>query len=445
MKEFCPGRGVPLFCAELFPPNTSNSFAGMKLFFMGLSGVAVAAQLMAQPLPTSSLTAEGFDTDRFGRIQALVQGHVEAGKYAGAVTLVARHGKVVDCQAYGYRDLEAKLPMEPNTIVRIYSSTKVITGVAALQLFEQGRFLLSDPITNWIPELANMKVCTGGTADNPTLEPARTNVTVRMLMNHTSGFSQNDDYAPQPVREIYERAKLWESASIEEFIDKASKLPLAAQPGKEFNYGISFNVLGLMIQRISGESFDDYCAKHIFRPLGMKDTGFDVPPQKRGRLAKIYEAGPDGRLREVKAAFGVGVEAGRGWLGGGGGAFSTIVDYARFAQMLLNGGQLDGVRILGRKTVEFAFANSLSHLPRITHQFSDCEGWGLVSAVRVDLAKGDELGTLGGFTWAGYATTDFLGDPKEQLLMLMFTQHVPYDKYLIIPRFHTAVYQALAD
>jgi len=377
-------------------------------------------------------------------MHALVQQYVTAGKHVGAVSLVVRHGKIVDWQTYGYRDLEAKLPMERDTIMRIYSMTKVITGVAVLQLFEQGRFRLSDPVTNWIPELANRMVCVGGTPDNPKLEPTRTSITIKMLMNHTAGLTYDDDYSPKLVAEIYKRASLWDSSSLDEFAGKLGKMPLVSQPGTEFNYGVGFDVLGLLIQRVSGESFDTYCRKHIFDPLGMKDTGFDVPPEKMGRLAKLYTRGPDGTLREAEVPYGAYVEKDRGIAGGGGGAFSTIGDYARFAQMLLNGGQLGGIQILGRKTVELALANSLSHLPRITYSWSDSDGWGLICAVRTDLGKGDDLGSVGAFSWNGFATTDFLADPQERLLTLLFAQYVPEDDQFYM-KFRNTVYQALSN
>jgi len=421
-----------------------GNIGSVRLAFVWLMVNVLSLCGVAQPLPTSTPGAEGLDARSLDRMHALVQEYVTAGRHAGAVSLVARHGKLVDLRAYGYRDLEAKLPMEPDTIMRIYSMTKVITGVAALQLFEHGRFRLSDPVTNWIPELANPTVCVGGTPDNPKLEPARTPITIKMLMNHTAGYTYDDDYSPKLVAEIYKRANLWDSPSLDEFVGKLAKLPLVSQPGTEFNYGVGFDVLGLLIERISGEKFNAYCEKHILEPLGMEDTGFDVPPEKISRLARLYEHDPDGKLREAKVRSGVYAEKDRGIAGGGGGAFSTIGDYARFAQMLLNGGQLDGARILGRKTVEFALANSLSHLPRVTYSWSESDGWGLICAVRIDLGKGDDLGSIGAFSWNGFATTDFLADPREQLLMLYFAQYVPEDDQMYM-KFRNTVYQALSD
>jgi len=416
----------------------------VKLLLIWLLVSALSLRSLAQPLPTSTPDAEGFDAERLSRMHALVQEHVTAGRHAGAVSLVARHGKIVDWRAYGYRDLEAKLPMDRDTIMRIYSMTKVLTGVAALQLFEQGRFRLSDPVANWIPELANPMVCIGGTSETPKLQPAHTSITIKMLMNHTAGFTYDDDYSPKLVAEIYKQANLWDSSSLDEFVGKLGKMPLVSQPGTEFNYSVGFDVLGLLIERVSGERFDAYCRDHIFAPLGMKDTGFDVPPEKMARLAKLYTRGPDGTLREAEVPYGAYAEKDRGIAGGGGGGFSTIGDYARFAQMLLNGGQLDGVRILGRKTVEFALANSLSHLPRITYSWSESDGWGLICAVRIDLGKGDDLGSVGAFSWNGFATTDFLADPQEQLLMLLFAQYIPEDDQFYM-RFRNTLYQALSD
>lgn len=424
--------------------NLAMAFSVAKAMGLFLILAILSSRTLAQPLPTSTPEAEGFDVKRLGCMHALVQEYVTAGKHAGAVSLVVRHGKIVDWRAYGYRDLEAKLPMERNTIMRVYSMTKVITGVAVLQLFEQGRFRLSDPVANWIPELANPMVCIGGTPDSPRLEPARTGITIKMLMNHTAGLTYDDDYSSKLVGEIYERANLWNSSSLDEFVGKLSQMPLVSQPGTEFNYSVGFDVLGLLIERISGETFDTYCRKHIFEPLGMKDTGFDVPPEKMDRVATLYTRDPNGTLCESEVPHGAYAEENRGIVGGGGGAFSTIADYARFAQMLLNGGQLEGVRILGRKTVEFALANSLSHLPRVTYSWSECEGWGLFCAVRIDLGKGDDLGSVGAFSWNGFATTDFLADPQEQLLMLLFAQYVPEDEPFYM-KFRNTVYQALSN
>lgn len=399
---------------------------------------AVAVASSADPLPRSKPEREGFDPPRLERVHQLVRGEVEAGRHAGALVLIARHGKVVDFQAYGKRDLDSGAPMERDTIVRIYSMSKVVTAVATLQLFEQNRFNLDSPVSQWLPELKNLQVFAGGTAESPQLEPARTAITVRMLLNHTAGFTY-DFFSGSPVHDLYKKEDLWNSASLDQFIEKVARLPLLAQPGTAFNYSISDDILGALIQRVSGVSFEEYIARNITGPLRMKDTAFDVPPEKMGRLAQVHEI-KDGKLRTTAATIGAFAEAGRGIPCGGAGLFSTIDDYARFAQCLLNGGQLDGARILGRKTIELARMNSL---PAGVSAFGPADGWGLFSAVRLDAARSGEPVSAGTFFWSGAATTHFFVDPNEKLVALVFCQHFPFDQHALFTRFRTAVSQAL--
>jgi CubicO group peptidase (beta-lactamase class C family) len=239
------------------------------------------------------------------------------------------------------------------------------------------------------------------------------------------------------VNELYQRASLWDSTSLDEFMAKVGKLPLLAQPGEAFHYGISDDVLGVLIQRVSGMKFEDFVAQGITRPLGMVDTAFDVPPEKMGRLAQLHER-KDGKLATTPAILGAYAEPGRGIPCGGAGIFSTARDYWRFAQCLLDDGELDGARILGRKTIELALENSL---PPGASAFGPESGWGLFSGLT--LARGSELGSVGTFSWSGAATTTFFADPKEDVVALLLCQHLPFDEHGIFDRFRTAVYQAL--
>lgn len=399
----------------------------------------VLPTLLAQePLPRALAKEAGLDSERLERVHALVRGEVEAGKHAGAVWLIARNGKLVDWKAYGRRDLDSGAPMETDTIVRIYSMSKVVTAVAALQLFEQNRFNLDSPVTQWFPELRDLQVFVGGTAESPQVAPARNPITVRMLLNHTAGFTY-DFFSGSPVHDLYKKQDLWNSTSLDEFLGKVAKLPLLAQPGVAFNYSISDDILGALIQRVSGMSFEQYVAQNITIPLRMNDTAFDVPPEKMGRLSQVHEI-RDGKLRTTPATIGAYAETGRGIPCGGAGLFSTIGDYARFAQSLLNGGELEGARILGRKTVELARLNSL---PAGVNAFGPADGWGLFSAVRIDAAKAGEPLSEGTFYWSGAATTHFFVDPQEKLLALVFCQHFPFDQHGLFTRFRTAVGQAL--
>jgi len=246
-----------------------------------------------------------------------------------------------------------------------------------------------------------------------------------------------------PLRTLYERAKLGESRTLEEFTKKAAALPLKHQPGAAWTYGISTAILGRVIEVAAGQPLEEFLRKRIFEPLGMVDTGFSVPPEKRGRLARVYER-KDGRLAPVESLFFTWVEKGQGPALGDAGVFSTIGDYARFAQMLLNGGVLDGQRILGRKTVEFMRTNRLANLPE-NHIGNRSQGFGLGVSVTIDPGQSGALTSLGRFGWSGAATTDCGIDPREQIVALVFAQHFPFDEHHLFERFSNGYLQALVD
>jgi CubicO group peptidase (beta-lactamase class C family) len=244
---------------------------------------------------------------------------------------------------------------------------------------------------------------------------------------------------------MFREVKPFEASSLSEFVDRASRLPLAHEPGERFTYGVSTDVLGALVEKVSGRSLAEFLEERVFRPLGMKDTAFGVPEAKRGRLAKVYEKGPDGALRPVKRLLEREPVLLPRLQSGGGGLFSTTGDYVRLMQMLLNGGVLDGTRVLSRKTVELMMAN---HLGLATQPFRDgdpSEGFGLGGAVRIDLGKGSGLGSVGQFGWSGMATTYANLDPQEKTIALLFVQHLPYDEHKIFWRFSTLFYAAIAD
>jgi len=416
------------------------------LITLALSG-SVAAKVPTAapttPLPAATPESQGMSSERLARVRAEIQRFVDEGKHAGAVTLVARNGKIVDWAAYGKRDLEAGLPMEKDTIVRIYSMSKIVTSVAALILLEEARFRLDDPIGDYLPELAHMKVLTGGTAEKPLLADAKRPITIKHLFTHTSGLTY--DFGDSPVEKLNRAAKLPEAPSLADFVVRVSRLPLAHEPGERFDYGVSIDVLGALVEKVSGKPFGAFLEERVFRPLGMKDTGFSVPEAKQSRLAKIYEKDKDGKLQPAKPLFGIQPSPGPKLESGGAGLFSTAGDYARFMQMLLNGGQLDGVRVLSRKTVELMMANHLNHMERTTHQFSESDGFGLGGGVRLDIAKSNTLGSVGQFGWDGAATTYARLDPKERIVMILLVQHFPFDEYKVFGRFSTLVYAAIVD
>ncbi len=415
------------------------------LISLSLSAVAAAKPPAAvpPPLPLATPESQGMSSERLGRLHAEVERFVTEGKHAGVVLLIARNGRIVDWRAWGKRDLEAGLPMEKDTICRIYSMSKIVTSVAALILLEEARFKLDDPVGDYLPDLARMKVLTGGTAEKPLLADAKTPVTIKHLFTHTSGLTYDGDASP--VEKLNRDAKLPEATSLPDFVRRVSLLPLAYEPGERFTYSVSIDVLGALVEKVSGRRFGEFLEDRLFRPLGMKDTGFSVPPAKLARLAKTYEKGEDGSLRPAKSIFGIEPGPGPKLEAGGAGLFSTTGDYARFMQMLLNGGELEGARILSPKTVELMMANHLNHMPRTTHQWSEADGFGLGGAVRIDLAKGNALGSVGQFGWSGAATTYANLDPKEKTVALLFVQHFPHDEHKVFWRFSTLFYQAIVD
>ena len=265
-----------------------------------LLALAVAPPQAARaqsPLPASTPEAEGFAPDRLSRLDARLKEIVDTGQYAGLVTLVARDGRIVDWQAWGSRDRERNLPMERDTIVRIYSMSKILTTVAVMQLHEQARLKLDDPVEKYLPDFAKPKVFVGGTARKPVLVAAKRAVTIKDLLTHTSGYRYWNMYSKGALDDLYAAAKVEDATSLDDAMARVAKLPLAFQPGDRFAYGIGLDILGAVVQKISGQPFADYVAEHICAPLKMVDTGYSVPPAKRDRLAEGVQDRQDGRAR----------------------------------------------------------------------------------------------------------------------------------------------------
>jgi CubicO group peptidase (beta-lactamase class C family) len=412
----------------------------MKSLFLYLT-LLVAVSVQAQ-LPTASPKAAGFDAARLEVLHATTKRFVAEGQHAGIITLLARDGKIVDFQTYGYRDVERQLPMESDTICRVYSMSKIITCVATLLLVEDGRLNLDDPVAKYLPELKDVKVWTGGTADAPQLEALKRPITIKHLMTHTSGMYYDFSAENPELVKLATKANLWTGPGLTNFITKLATLPLKHQPGDAWTYGVNQDVQGAVIERITGKTFGAFLEERIFRPLGMKDTGFDVPSEKMSRLAKTYKHGPDGKFVEDQPIVETWPEAGRGIEAGGAGIFSTAGDFARFAQMLCNGGTLEGKRILGRKTVELMTANHLVTLPN-NQAATRQKGFGLGVEVTTDLGQLSMPSTVGQFGWYGAATTYCQIDPKERLVAIAFAQHFPYNEHNFFAAFQTGYYQAL--
>lgn len=402
----------------------------------------------------SSLIA-GMDLHQLDRIaDHLETNYLKPGKLPCTATLVARRGQVVWQQAQGLMDVERGIPAATDTLFRIYSMTKPITSIALMQLYEQGRFLLDDPVHKYIPSWRNLQVYQSGVHPNFVTKPTARAMTIRDLLSHQAGLSYGFSCRTN-VDAAYRQLKLdgRSGLTLEELIDELSRLPLEFSPGSAWNYSLATDVCGYLVQVLSGMALDDYFNAHIFRPLGMEDTFFTVPADKLSRFAACYqyETGDAFSLQDDPQTSHF--TRRHGYLSGGGGLVSSLGDYYRFAQALANGGELDGARIIGRKTLEFMRLNHLPNgvdLPSVSiGGFSetpyDGSGFGLGFAVKTDIAKSQTIGSVGEYGWGGMAGTTFFIDPVEDLLVVFMTQLIPSSSYLIRQELRALVYAALVD
>jgi CubicO group peptidase (beta-lactamase class C family) len=411
-----------------------------------LSLCLICAQAQAQtawPLPTVAPEAAGFSVKGLDRLHRAMDRTVEDGSHAGYILLLARDGKIVDWRAHGVRSVASKEPLAKDDIVRIFSMTKLFTSVGVLMLMEEGRLKLDDPVGLYLPALKNPKVFAGGTAEAPVLVEAQRPVTIRDLLTHTSGYYY--DFTAGPLLPFYQKAQVFEAQDLDDFVSRVATLPLAQQPGTAYRYSIATDLLGAVLEKASGQKLDAFLEQRICRPLGLKDTGFWIPEEKRKRLALIHQKGPDGKLA-VEGFFNAErPTATRGLRSGGGSLFSTAADCARFSQMLLNGGQLEGTRLLGRKTVELMTQNHLSGLAD-PHPFGiPSQGFGLGVRMITDLGQSPNPGSLGAFGWDGMASTRVQMDPKERLVAIVLYQHLPFNEGDAFSIFFNGAYSALAD
>jgi CubicO group peptidase (beta-lactamase class C family) len=383
----------------------------------------------------------GFSSQRLELLHRQIESFVQGGKHAGISVLLLRKGQVADFFAVGFRDRQAGAPMQGDTIVRIYSLTKIITSVAALTLIEEGKLGLSHPIKEYLPEFNDMRIFLGGSAQNRELIPAEVPINVHHLFTHTSGFTYGDN--EEPLDEFYQTAGLEKAGSLADLVRMLATLPLKREPGTMYEYGFSTDILARLVEVVSGQPFDLFLQQRILEPLGMTDTGFRIDAAKLNRLAKVYEHGTNGELQPVQHFEFEVIDGQKKFPMGGSGLFSTIEDYSRFAQMLCNGGELNGVRILSRKAFEQMTVDHLGGKPVANRTYSEGYGFGLGVAVRINDGLAGTLGTLGSFGWSGKATTYCVMDPAEELVLLVFSQHFPYDEHGLFERFTNLVYQAL--
>jgi CubicO group peptidase (beta-lactamase class C family) len=386
----------------------------------------------------------GFSSERLTRITEFMQRYVDEGKIAGFVTLVARKGNVVYFDKCGYQDIASKTPMSFDTIFRIYSMTKPITSTAFMMLFERGLVRLEDPVSKYIPEFKNIKVYRkGGKLIDLTRE-----ILVHDLLDHTAGLSYGGfDDTKIEVDKLYDEANLLDSEiTLEEMIQRIAKLPLVFQPGTSWLYSMATDVLGRLIEIISNSPLPEFLDEKVCRPLGMVDTAFSVPAEKAHRLSTLYGKTKESDLAVLDITLGGNYFNPKLHLGGSG-MVSVMSDYFRFAQFVLNKGELDGERLLGRKTMEYMTCNHLpaNLLPISMGNPMPGFGFGLGFSVMMDVALSGMMGSVGLHGWGGWANTHFWVDPKEQLIGILMMQYIPSGTYPVTNDFRTAVYQAIID
>jgi CubicO group peptidase (beta-lactamase class C family) len=421
-----------------------------KLLLLLLIGFQTAA--IAQPITLATPESQGFSSDRFKKIDQVMSGWVDKGWMQGGTALVIRNNKIVYYKAAGFNDKELNVQMQKDNIFRIASQTKAITSVAIMILFEEGKLLLDDPVSKYIPAFAKQQVLDKFNAADTTYTtvPAKKEITIRELLTHTSGLG----YAQIGSREanaIYAKSNITAGIGVQgdnllDAMNRLAKLPLMHQPGEKWTYGLNSDLLGCLVEVISGMSLDEFFRSRIFEPLGMTDTYFTIPKNKAWRLVKLYREDSTGKLVKAEANMLNGKTItpdyplyGSNYYSGGAGLSSTIYDYGVFLQMLLNGGIHNGKRILSRNTVRLMTMNQIGDLGLGNDKF------GLGFQVVVEKSSGRTPSNIGTFSWGGAFATSYWVDPKEKMVMLFYRQLQNTSKGEMAEKFRTMVYAALND
>ena len=404
----------------------------------------VASWASAQVAPPGSPEAVGLSTPRVERLKSVVHDYVSRNQIAGVTVVIARAGKIAVFEPIGRMDVEKNVPMRKDTIFRMASMSKAVTSVAAVILMEEGRLRLADPVSKYLPAYRRTTVLVPGPGGRYGSVPAKREITVRDLLTHTAGISYGDG----PAAKEYEAAGVlgWYLADRPEpigaLMERLAGLPFAAQPGERYVYGYNTDILGAVVEKASGMPLDEFFRTRIFEPLKMTDSGFFLPKEKRDRLATVYSLGSDGKLArapEPKTGQGDYVDGPRACFGGGAGLLSTASDYMRFLQMLLNGGELDGVRVLGPKFVEMMTSNQVGRL----YSESGGVGFGLGFEVTEDVGAAGRPDSVGAFGWGSAYYSKFWVDPKEKLVAVFLTQLIPAGGLDLQDKFRYLVYQTI--
>lgn len=390
-----------------------------------------AAGLVSKDLPGAKPEDVGMSSERLARMNKAIHAYVDAGRTPGVVTLIARHGKVVHVDAYGKADLASGRATRTDDVFRMYSMTKPITSTALLMLYEEGRFQLTDPLSKFFPAFADMKVQVG-----ESLEKVKRPITVQDVFRHTAGFSYG--FGNSPVDKAYADANVF-ATDLDGLMAKVSKMPLLYQPGERWVYSVAHDVQAALVEKLSGQKFDDFVRQRVFTPLGMNESMFKVPADKKSRVPALYTMGRDGKLTVDTSPLGTGYGD---QVFGGFSISTTAGDYALFSQMLLNKGQLNGVRLLAPKTVELMATNHLPAAALAAGGVGPGTGYGLGVSVLMNPAERGNVGSVGEFGWSGAAATHVLIDPKEDLVAIYCTQLLGGDMGLRA-EFATLLYQSI--
>jgi CubicO group peptidase (beta-lactamase class C family) len=426
----------------------------MKIFIRTVIALLLLATAHAQVLQQAAPADVGLSKERLDRIRPAIERMVSQNRLAGGIALVARRGKIAYFETYGMADKESGKPMQKDAIFRIFSMTKAVTGVAVMALHEEGRFALIDPVSRYLPEFATVRVAVEKTdpASGKRLlshtVPAERPITVLDLLRHTSGFNYagpRDEKGESTYQRMGLNAAGGNDFPLSEFVKRLAQAPLVHQPGTIWDYSFSMDVLGRLVEVTSGQTLDQFFAERIFKPLKMEDTDFYVPQQKWGRLATLYTPNPEGTIKRASDAEQESAKKKPVLFMGGAGLMSTAMDYARFVQMLVNGGQLDGVRILSPKTVELMRADVLGDLPMVQVAGLPPPGYGFGLTFAVSRGPGQTASTVskGEYNWGGAAGTIFWIDPQEQMVGVWMMQTM-----LDLTRgavFKQLAYQAIID
>ena len=409
--------------------------------------VLVAQPLFAQGLAPATPETVGMSTERLTRLTDALQGYVDDGRLAGAVAIVARRGKIAYLEAVGDRDVEAGSPMQTGSIFRIASQTKALVSVSVMILQEEGKLLITDPVGNYLPEFRETKVAVANARGGYDVVGAKRPITIRDLLTHTAGIS----YGSGPASDRWEEAGItgWYFANRDEpvgdTIARLAELPFDAHPGEQWIYGYNTDILGAMIEKVSGKTLDEFLRTRLIEPLGLKDSHFYLPSAKADRLSVVYSSTGDGGIERAPnpghmVGQGAYLDGPRRSFSGGAGLLSTATDYARFLQMMLNGGELDGTRILTRKTVDLMTVDHTGDIP-----FRNGQGFGLGFSIVQDTGTNGLPSSVGEFGWGGAYHSTYWVDPEEELVVVYLTQLIPAENVDDHGKLRALVYQAIID